>query len=887
MGVVFAAFDDSLERRVAIKLIRVGEHKLSAQRLLLEATLMARVSHSHIVAVYEAGIVDDYVYIVMEYAPGSTLREWMAVHVDVKEILEMFLKVGSALGAAHECGIVHGDFKPENVLIGHDGSPRLTDFGLSRTFDISVGEVSGEEGRVMGTLMYMAPEQLAGKQDQHSDQFSFCVVLFESFFEDVPFQFETMKKYRESVYSGPSLPKQSHVPKVVCDALRRGLSAEPSSRFLHMDELLLVLDSGLRSVESRRQMPRYVALLVLLGVLVAAALVYQRGDAVDPCTKVTESIDELWQPDTQAKMAQLFEETNLPFAQSVWASVRLQVDDVVQRWKHQRVTTCRIANVDEMSPLIRGRRKCLMDAEVSLKSTLNIFSHADASVVGNAHEIVTSIFDISMCKNDAFSLAQGNLPVPEIAAEVENLQLQLIHIRADALSGNYTSAIKDAEDLAKRALKLQYMPLIIDSMALQGYTNILAGTTASTIQDGEEILQTAYVRAEEIGDDLRKLKILNHLMVSAIRHRSSQGLQWSDLALATVRRIGSPKKPHAEALRLRGTFELQEYRLPEALSYLQDAEKLTQGAQDMQRGRIMQDLGSALRRQGDLVGANKYYQMADAIFSNLLGSKHPVTTELGFDMAILALEKGELTEARSRMEEIVELHRLVLGENHFLNGKAHLELAEILRLMGELAEASEHIEAGLRIYKSLYPEGHIKLAYVYSRLGAIEYTRGKYKKAIEHYRSGLAIERQHGSNENARYSELNLAEALCATGSFDEAHEMLTSAEEYFAGHPDSTTIAFIRSLRGRILHGLTRYQAALPELQYAREIFDSSKGMWLEKASVYWALARVMRQLDSDEIEEIERLEDRACSIFLAQVKVQKPPDLFVNCTQTPRRKL
>jgi serine/threonine protein kinase/tetratricopeptide (TPR) repeat protein len=155
MGVVYAAHDPELERVVAIKLLRGGGDPRLGDRLRREAQAMAQLAHPNVVAVYDAGAFDDRVFIAMEYVGGETLARWLTAPRRAREILEVFGAAGAGLAAAHAVGIVHRDFKPENVLIGKDGRVRVGDFGLAR----AAGERSaaGEPGEPEPTSASPSP----------------------------------------------------------------------------------------------------------------------------------------------------------------------------------------------------------------------------------------------------------------------------------------------------------------------------------------------------------------------------------------------------------------------------------------------------------------------------------------------------------------------------------------------------------------------------------------------------------------------------------------------------------------------------------------------------------------------------------------------------------
>ena len=268
MGTVFAAYDEQLDRRVALKLLhpREGDHAVQRQRVLREAQAMARLSHPNVVQVYEVEQIGSQIFIAMEYVEGMTLTQWTQQNHPWREVLHLYRQAGQGLVTAHQAGLVHRDFKPDNVLLGGDARPRVADFGLARaegetapaapTADsppVSPASGSGSllaspltmAGVVVGTPAYMSPEQHLGQPaDARSDQFSFCVALYEALYKELPFAGETLAELSLNVIEGRLKPPSEHseIPPPIGRALLRGLANKPADRFPSMAELLTALD---------------------------------------------------------------------------------------------------------------------------------------------------------------------------------------------------------------------------------------------------------------------------------------------------------------------------------------------------------------------------------------------------------------------------------------------------------------------------------------------------------------------------------------------------------------------------------------------------------------------------------------------------------------------
>jgi len=281
MGIVLEASDPELDRRVAIKVLHSSQ---GGARLQREAQAMAKVAHPNVVAVYEVGRVEGRVYLAMELVEGTTLRAWLATERSWRAIVETFVAAGRGLAAAHELGLVHCDFKPENVLVGVDGRPRVADFGLVTREPRAIG--GGDEpptrsltieGSAVGTPAYMAPEQWLGEDvDARADQFSFCVALWEAVHRQRPFPGTTASELRAAVIAGrePAAPALPAVPRWLDQVLRRGLAREPAARWASMTALLDALTAG---SGPRRRAPWIVAALGGAALLAGGIAVSQRG----------------------------------------------------------------------------------------------------------------------------------------------------------------------------------------------------------------------------------------------------------------------------------------------------------------------------------------------------------------------------------------------------------------------------------------------------------------------------------------------------------------------------------------------------------------------------------------------------------------------------------
>jgi len=305
MGVVHAAFDPDLERRVAVKLLHAGNADARA-RLLREARAMAKLSHPNVITVFDVGSADGEDFVTMELVDGETLKDWITrARPSWREIVAAFVHAGRGLSAAHDAGLVHRDFKPANVLRSHAGKLVVTDFGLSRAAGTSepadaTGAPSSQSGSstktatgaLLGTPAYMAPEQwIGGAIGPATDQFAFCVALAEALTGHRPFRGETLDEIRSSVLGG--VGDDDAIPRPVRAIVRRGLAPEPSARWPSMAALLAALE---RALARRRRLLGLVAAIAFGTFGIIGVLARHGRDAGLDCTPPVLDVDRVWSP---------------------------------------------------------------------------------------------------------------------------------------------------------------------------------------------------------------------------------------------------------------------------------------------------------------------------------------------------------------------------------------------------------------------------------------------------------------------------------------------------------------------------------------------------------------------------------------------------------------
>ena len=366
MGVVHAAFDPDLERRVALKVLRVDDRSGSSearQRLLLEARAMARLTHPNVVVVHEVGNAHGRDYVAMELIDGDSVSDWLrAAKRDPEAILSAFLAAGRGLAAAHAANLVHRDFKPHNILRGHDGRVVVTDFGLARGLDTlpaikpdafettidaanaanaanTPSSLSGLTltGSVLGTPAYMAPEQWNAQTiGPAADQFAFCVALWEALVGERPYRGDTVEQLKAAVERGPESLDASRLPRQLRKAVLRGLDPDPDKRWPSMNALLARL--------ARKQRSRLAIVLVaggaaLAAVGIAVSVTRSNGNVAPPlCPPAARDVATVWSPSVRQRLAGRGDLVTV-------------IDANTKAWSTARATACITHETDKLACL--------------------------------------------------------------------------------------------------------------------------------------------------------------------------------------------------------------------------------------------------------------------------------------------------------------------------------------------------------------------------------------------------------------------------------------------------------------------------------------------------------------------------------------------------------
>jgi len=438
MGQVFSAYDEVLDRKVAIKVVHEGLSSDAAKiRLRRQAQALGRLTHPNVVAVHEIGEHHGRIFVAMEFVRGQTLRAWQASQPrTIPQILAVYAQAARGLQAAHEAGLLHRDFKPDNVLLGEDGRVRVVDFGLARNLeDTDIDNERAETlppdaealrtpltqtGSVLGTPTYMAPEQFRGEvTDARTDQFAWCIALWEALYGERPFVGSGYRELADNVVAGARrpVPRDSRVPGQLRAMLETGLRRAPSER--HAD-----LASAVQIVERQltRRRPKWWRATLVVPVVGVTALAVSWDPApasLEDCAPAEQRLAGVWDPTVRERLATRFGSSTDPdFVASTGASIERELDEVVRQWRASYADACEaVASTTAAERRLAARRlSCLDQALPRLSVFVEAIERLPAREVATSWRLEVGDRLAMRCEVDAVVRL---LPPPRQAAVID------------------------------------------------------------------------------------------------------------------------------------------------------------------------------------------------------------------------------------------------------------------------------------------------------------------------------------------------------------------------------------------------------------------------------------------------------------------------------------
>jgi tetratricopeptide (TPR) repeat protein/predicted Ser/Thr protein kinase len=756
MSVVYAAHDPVLGRDVALKLLRaearaaVGRLTSREARLLREARLMARLTHPNVVAVHDVGLHAERVFVAMELVDGVTLGDWLRTPRRRSELLRVFVDAARGLDAAHRAGVLHRDFKPDNVLIGADGRARVTDFGLARTGgegpSLPDALVAGDltvSGAVLGTPVYMSPEQFRGEPaTPKSDQFSFCVALWEALFGARPFSGNTYDQLKESVIGGrmESPAARARVPRWLRGALARGLETAPAARHASMSALIQILTE--RPRRARRIAVAAAGVLLLAGGALAGHGLAGDSAPGPTCDGAGRRFDAVWTAGRRADIARAFAATGRIYAGPSAVEVSRALDGYRGRWVAAATEACRETRLSHQQPerVFELRAVCLERRLGEVRALVDVLGQADGAAVDRAANAVAALPAVDDCVDVATLSAEAPLPANPVArAAIEELEKALAHARVAKAAGRYPEALEVARATATAGGVLGYRPLEAEALLLQGELEM----SASRNEARETLLQA--VLAAEAGKHDRVAArgwADLYFQVGYVEADDAEAPAFARHARATLDRIGGDQEIGAMLERALGAVAAYQNRVDQAIVHFERAlaaiERL-RGPDDPAVAAALDNLGMALLAHHDLERADAAHRRALAIRERALGPDHPTVAETLQNLGNVAAERDQLTEAEPLLRRALAIRERSLPAGEIDVATALADLARVVSAAGRPAEALALDQRAADIVERAFGDRHPLLGHIVDNTGHVLVRLGRHQEAIAAFRRARAV----------------------------------------------------------------------------------------------------------------------------------------------------
>ena len=796
MGVVYLAFDPQLDRKVALKVLRGNlgsDQSRFGARMLREAKAMARLAHPNVIAVHDVGIDGHRVFLAMELVEAGTLKAWLRTKKRTwREILTLFIGAGRGLAAAHAAGLVHRDFKPDNVLIGNDGRARVTDFGLARSassseqlpeegdddaLDVDDGPPSPDAslevpltraGTMMGTPGYMAPEQCRGEPvDARGDQFGFCASLYEALYGQRAFAGDSPEAVIDSILAGSvrEPPADTKVPGWIRRILLRGLRVDKEERWPSMDALLAALghDPALR----RRRWLAATAGIVATAALVLAARHFN-GERARMCEGGERHLAGVWDAARRQAVQRAFARSGKPWAAQAAVETTRALDGYASAWAAAHGDACAATRLrgEETEAIMELRMGCLDDRKTELRALTDLFVSADDETVERSVQAVAALPPVSVCA-DVKTLSTVAPPPadPHLRAELAEERTQLATARARLGAGKYKDGLAQAEGVAPIAQQLGYRPLVAETQALIGELRFKAGD----YQGADRAWRDALYAAEEARLDELKSRVAVELAnVTVDLHGFADAHEWMRFAEAMVRRTGGSGELQVDLWVQIALVYFRESRYPEAEVAARKAIALaaqTPSDNVLARAAAYRTLGDVLKYEGQYDEGLHLLDQARALTESVLGPEHPdVAAILRKEVDAYAM-KHDGAAALALGKRVLLLLQKSLPPEHLQIAQTHTNLAEALGILGRYDEAIAEERLALPTYERVFGKesenvgvSNTNIGYALLQLHRYDEARKHLERAVTIYEKTLAADCPDLAEPMLRLGQLELAQ---------------------------------------------------------------------------------------------------------------------------------
>ena len=713
MGVVHAARDDRLKRDVALKMLRGDAYDDAAvRRLRREARIMARLCHPNVLTIHDVGMSEHGPFMAMELIDGLDLGRWRAVQSRTRaEVLDVFAAAGRGLQAAHDAGIVHRDFKPANVLVGRDRVV-VADFGLAVDEPAGVEASSSIRGEVAGTVGYMAPEVLDGEPaTERSDQFSYCVALYEVLTGIRPFDGSRAALLLGNMRAGRQRRAPARLSRRLRAALTRGLSFEPAERFESMVPLLNALEA---------RPLRVPVALALGGVAVVAGVAGFPGEDDTECAAPPEL------GASRAALASALADGGGPSAEVVLR----RIDRYAADWRSVYTEAC--TGLDASQQTFDLTMLCLRSRRKELDGIVGALFDADAGGRARLHRAAGQLLPATDCLDESYLAARFRGTDPQLHEQLAELTTLADQTVASDATDLYPQRIAELEDLRVRAEAAGELSVAADAARIKG---VLA-TLLSDYPQAERHFEEAFFLAQ-FGKD-RRLAFAVALDLANVHgdilREIEAGAVWIERARMLVDRDDNRRL--AELLIREAQLMLASDRPDAARELFDEAERtIPHDAHpptwiDLYNGRA-----GARAQAGDPQGAAKDWEAALQLTEAELGPDHPDALIPLNGLGIVSIMLDDHGAALSYLQRVLAFEPAVHGA---ARGYSLANLALLYAKMGEhdkalqaVLEAKDVFVRYLGVQHPLLGQASLQVAEAYADLGRYEEAEAELRWALD------------------------------------------------------------------------------------------------------------------------------------------------------------
>ncbi|MBK6918193.1 MAG: serine/threonine protein kinase [Deltaproteobacteria bacterium] len=807
-GTVYLAYDPRLDRRVALKVLTVRGREDNIE-LLREARALAQLEHPNVVTIFDAfETAQGLPAIAMAYVEGVTAHRRLLERdppPPLREIVDVFAQAALGMAAAHRAGIVHRDFKPDNLMVGADGTVRVTDFGLA----VPVSEtLESAEALLVGTPMFLPPETFSGKaQGPAGDVYAFGVALFWAVQRRRPFSETTAAALALAKRCGP-LYLPAHHPSWLRAMVERATDPDP--------QLRPSFDAICRELTRRRSRPRRWGLLAGLGIA-AVAIALPRGTSGTDCDAAGAAVDEVWAPADRQRLRDALAAIEVEGAREVADRVVGAVDRYTEQWRPARREACwAVAQADPRTVAEQGQRAaCLDEGMVALHALLAVLHEADPAMIPVADDALAGMLDVSTCADPDRTRHLSPSEDPDVASDVARARLQLLPLLA-RLRLTRTAA----DERALRALLDD--PVVPRAPALRAELELRVADYARVTLDLEQRIEFArrgVLSAEEHRLDgllLESLLVLGGL--ETLAGHLPQAQDSLARAQAWSRRLRSDPADQAALALARGRLLMVSGRPEAAAAVLAEAAAIGDTLSSVQVGfNARLHLATAHRELGRPQEALAVLEWLERELASDPGLAAQGTGAVLAKQAHARLDLGDTSGAQDTAERALAwLRARETPRNVNTTGILHV-VGEVRRRCGRLREA----EAVLREASTLTEElGSSNRDVVDDSLARVLRDQERFEEALAVHRRVLEWQRTTFGTEDGRltWTRADVAEGLRLVGRCDQATPLVQQAlEEWEARDEFRASAAGLRTL-GQCQAAAGDIEAARASLQRARE---------------------------------------------------------------------